>query len=1077
LLTAAVLLLALAGTAQAAEGGPVFDIKTRWADTNLRPGGEGEITIEARNIGDAPAAAEALTITDYLPAGVKVKDITWGDAGEFSGFCSGGGTEIATCAIPPQYQSVVPTIAPSPGASSGGVAPQPSGFLPRIYMGITVDSGAAGLGTNTATIIGGGAQPATAMDSIPLTLLPTEFEVIPDSYSADLFGGPYPSGTVSRKAGDHPFEQRLSFDLTAKREVVDGAQETVAAGRLKTIVAQLPQGFSGNPQAVPKCDPARFAEAGAVMNSTRCPAASQVGYINLAAREPGSSHGMSRITKSLSRIPMYNLKPPKGVLADFGFTIAGVAQQHMYLQFDPTRNYAIDAVTPYVPGLASILGAEVTIWGVPGDANHDRFRYFPEAVEHKALGARFGQLPIRPLITNPTDCGIDNGGTLLRVESYEHPGRITSPVEGAHLNVDGCDDPRLRFNPALALRPVAHRAAAPSGLDLEVAVPQRDEEVANASDLYAANGAPEGVGSPPARSVVIQLPEGVSVSPAAAQGLDPCSASQIGLVTASPPRFNDASPQCPESSRVGTVNLTTPITPNRLEGSIYVASQKDNPFDSPIALYLAIEDPDTGLTVKIPARVALDAGTGRITVTLDDLPQQPFSELAVHLKDGPRGVLRMPSTCGTYTARYAFTSWPDPQPVEGVSSFVVDQGCGERSFQPRLEGGSIDALAGSPSPLLLEIQRESGEDGLAGFGATLPPGLVANFGSVPRCSDAAAAEARCPEAARVGSVQLAIGEGTAPLWLPRPGHGDGGVYLAGPYRGAPLSFVFVLAGKAGPLDLGTVALRAPVAVNPFTAQARVHLAQLPQILGGVPIDYRTIRILLDRPGFVRAPTDCTPMRLAGEATSVSAAAAGLSTRFQVGRCGSLRFAPRFALQVRGGLARNSHPGLRVLLRGRPGEAGIDTATFGLPRNEILDLRHVRALCARRLPPALCPGASRLGQARFRSPLLDGALRGPVFLREPKRGLPDLIVDLRREELHLVLRGQIEDTAAGLRVRLSDLPDVPISSAQISLAGGSRGILVNSEGLCALPKSVWTGFRAQSGRRLSRRAPVRIRGSC
>jgi hypothetical protein len=1078
LLLAAALALAATVHAPAVKAaGPVFDIKARWADTNLPPGGEGEITVEARNIGDAAAAPESLAITDQLPPGLQVEDITWGDDGEFSEFCSGEGTANATCAIPSSSQSLVPTIAPSPGALAGSVSPRPSGYLPRIYIGVSIDPGAAGVGTNTATIVGGGAPSATVSDQIQLTSLPAAFGVLPGSYSADLFSAPFPSDAASRQAGGHPYEQRLSFDLSAKREVVAGAPETVAAGRLKTIFAQLPPGYSGNPLAIPQCDPLRFAEIGAVMNSTGCPAASQVGYINLAAREPGGSHGMSRITRSLSRIPMYNLKPPKGVLADFGFTIAGVAQQHMYLKFDPARNYAIDAVTPYVPGVASILGAEVTIWGVPGDPAHDAFRYFPEPVEGRALGAGFGEAPIKPLITNPTDCGVDNGGTRLSVDSYEHPGRFTPAVEGEALDVEGCDDRRLRFKPALALQPAAHSAGAPSGLELEVTVSQPDDEVADATDLYAANGAPEGVGAPPVRRVVVELPEGVSVSPTAAQGLAPCSASQIGLLSDSPPRFDDSAPGCPESSRVGTVSLTTPVTSHRLEGSIFVADQDDNPFHSPIALYLAIDDPDTGLTVKLPARVTLSEATGRITITLDDLPQQPFSDLTIDLVDGPRGVLRMPSACGTYSTRYAFTSWHDPRPVEGRSNFVVDEDCGGRLFQPRLAGGSIDAVAGSSSSFLIEVQREPGEDGLDGFAATLPPGLAARLGSVPRCPDADALQGRCPESARVGSIRVAIGEGPAPLWLPRPAAAAGGAYLAGPYGGDPFSFVFVVPGQAGPLDLGTVALRAPVAIDRTTAQARVRLERLPQILNGVPIDYRTIRLLLDRPGFVRNPTACRPMRLIGEATSASAAAAPMSAGFQVGRCAALPFAPRLSIQARGGLARNGHPGLRVVLRGRPGEAGIEAAAFHLPRGEMLDLRHVRALCRRGLAAARCPDRSALGNVRLRSPFLDGPLRGPVYLREPRRGLPGLVADLRNAGLRLVIHGQIAAGGGGLRVRLSDLPDVPISSARVTIAGGSRGILVNSDGLCAHPRRVRGSFRAYSGRRRSLLAPVRLRGSC
>lgn len=1076
----AVLALACAGASAAAAqaNGPVFDLKTRWADTNLQPGGEGEFTVEARNIGDAPAAPQPLTITDVLPEGVKAKSISWADVGkDLSSFCSGEGTETATCVIPASSQSKVPAIAPSPGAEAGGLSAVPSGYLPRIFIEVTIDPDATGVGTNTTSIDGGGAEPVTVSNHLQLTSLPSEFGLLGDSYSADVFSTPYPSAEVWRRAGDHPFEQRLSLDLNTRREILDEAGETVAAGRLKTILTELPSGFSGNPQAVPRCDAVLFAENGAVANSTRCPAASQVGYINITAHEPGGFHGLGMITGSLSRIPMYNLKPPNGVLADFGFTIAGIAQQHMYLRFDSKRNYSIDAVTPFVPGIASILGAEVTIWGVPGDPAHDRFRYHPEAVEDEALGAGFGEASIRPLITNPTDCGVDNGGTRLRLESYEHPGHFTSPVEGVPLNVDGCDDQRLQFRPALSLQPAEHTASVPSGLDLEVAVPQPDDAVSDATKLYAINGAPEGVGSPPVRSVVVQLPEGVSVAPGAAQGLAACSASQIGLVTDSPPRFDDESPQCPESSRIGTVTLTTPIEPHPLEGSIYVAAQSDNPFHSLVALYLAVEDPLTGLTVKLPVRGSLDPRTGRITLTLTDLPQQPFSDLVVHFSNGPRGVLLMPSSCGTYATHYTLTSWAGPQQVEGLSKFIVDEGCGQRGFRPRLAGGSIEARAGSVSSFVLGIERGPHEDNLAGFSATLPPGVAARLGSVPICSDASVAARECPEPSRIGSVRVAIGEGPLPLWLPPSRLPGADVYLAGPYGGAPFSLAFMVPGQAGPLDLGPVFLRAPIHIDKHTAQARVRLEQLPQVLRGVLIDYRTLRLRIDRPGFIRNPTSCERTRVTGLAVTATGTSAKLSSDFQAADCGRLRFEPKLSLRLAGALGRNGHPGLRATVHSHPGDAGLDAAGFILPTGELLDLHRIRSLCPRTVAPDHCSAASRIGQARIVSPFLSTPLEGPIYLREPLKGLPDLVADVSGEGVRLILRGRTLAPEGRLGIRLRALPDFPIAKATITLAGGSHGIFVNSRNLCAGPRRAEAALSAHSGRQIRLRPLLRLRGRC
>jgi hypothetical protein len=313
--------------------------------------------------------------------------------------------------------------------------------------------------------------------------------------------------------------------------------------------------------------------------------------------------------------------------------------------------------------------------------------------------------------------------------------------------------------------------------------------------------------------------------------------------------------------------------------------------------------------------------------------------------------------------------------------------------------------------------------------------------------------------------------------VPQPGKAPTAAYLAGPYKGDPYSLVFKVPVQAGPLDLGTVVMRAAIKIDPNTAQVSVSSDPLPQILQGIPLDYRRIHVNLNRPGFMLNPTSCTEQVVTSTIVAPNGGAATPASRFQVSDCGGLRFKPRLSLHLSGGLARNGHPAVRAVLRARPGEASLAGASFTFPAGELLDTRHIRALCGRRLPVERCPRASRLGSARLWSPLLNRPLQGPIYLREPSRGLPDLLADLRAEGVRILLHGHTAAPGRRLRFRFRALPDVPLSRAAFKLAGGRRGIIVNSEALCAGTRRARAAVRAHNGKRRTLRPRLRVRGRC
>lgn len=1076
-----------ASSAQAAA--PLYSIKATWADTNLPPGGEGQFTLMVRNTGDADGSGP-MTVTDQLPEGVTVKKFE----GELASACSGVATEDVSCNFFAQDAH-----ATAIGSKGGATSLEPRGYLSLIFVTVEVSPTATGVGANVATVSGGGgAGTSTDVDPVPFSATPASFGLVPGSFAADVFDAEYPFGNPERQAGAHPFEQRVDFDFTAETGFNDQGvsadfhRYSAPHGRVKDVEVTLPRGFIGNPEALPKCDPTDFAFGGVVGNATQCPSNTQVGYLNVYAAGTKNFYGYApwgpdETYANLTHVPIYSLVPPKGQAADFAFNAGGYVQGHIYPTLDPAQNYAIKTVSPNISNFFSVRGVEVTFWGVPGDPAHDRWRYFVGGQgTDPALGATFEAANVRPLLTNPTDCGFDNGGARIRTDSYGVPGSYT-PVEEHEdpLNVGGCEDPRFRFDPDVALQPTSSDAGGPTGLAVHLEVPQRNDEVADASDLYAENGDVQAIPTPPVKKAVVTFPSGMTVSPSAAQGLGYCTPEQIGLGT-------DKPVSCPDNSQYGTLTLHTPILPvnQQPKGWIYIAQQDNNPFHNFLSLYLVIQEPDRGILVKIPGRIDLDPVTGRITTTFDDLPQFPLEDMEMNLKGGPRAGLVNPQTCGAKTIRAEFFSWHDPGTAHVVTdSYDVTHNadgspCRDslagRPFDPQLAGGTLSPLAGAFSPLELRMTRTDEEQELSVVEGVAPPGLLASLKGVGRCSDAAIAAAAtsgrsgadelnapsCPASSLVGTVDAGAGVGQTLTYV------KGKIYMAGPYKGAPLSGVAIVPAVAGPFDLGVIVTRAPAYVDPRTAEIKLVTDPLPQIFKGVPVRVRDIQVHLDRPNFTLNPTSCDPMSLSGELFSSEGKSKLGGSPFQAAECASLGFAPKLSARLFGGTHRGAHPKFRGVFRARRGDANASEAVVTLPRSAFLDQSHIRTVCTRvQFAADACPPGSIYGHAVATTPLLDESLQGPVYLRSSNHKLPDLVADLHGL-IDVEVVGHIDSIRGGIRASFESIPDAPVDTFTIAMQGGKKGLLVNSRNTCARDYRVEAEFRAQNGKEVGLRPKLK-----
>jgi hypothetical protein len=549
------------------------------------------------------------------------------------------------------------------------------------------------------------------------------------------------------------------------------------------------------------------------------------------------------------------------------------------------------------------------------------------------------------------------------------------------------------------------------------------------------------------------------------------------------PQFTAAAADCPNESKIGTVTISSPaVLDHALEGSVYLATPHENPFDSLLAMYITADDPKSGVVVKLPGLIEADPQSGQLTATVSDAPQLPFEDLDLEFFSGDAAPLKTGIVCGTYETTTAMVPWTAPEGAtkHPSSSFAISQGCaageGQAPKSTSFEAGTVSPSAGAYSPFVLKLSRPDGSQQLTGIDATLPKGLLAKLAGVPYCSDQALATAAgksgkeeranpsCPAASQVGTVTVAAGAGGKPFYAP------GKAYLAGPYKGAPLSLAVVTPAVAGPFDLGTVVVRNALNVDPTTAQVHAVSDPFPHILQGIPLDIRSIALTLDRSEFTRNPTSCNPFAIEGSAALLSGQTTPLSQLFQAAGCSKLGFSPKLSLTLKGQVKRTGHPAIEAVLNAPAGQANIANATVILPKSEFIDQAHVNGPCTRvQFNAEACPPESVLGTAVAYTPLLEKPLEGPVYFRSNggERQLPDIVADLNGQ-IHVVLVGfidsvKVDKETTRVRTRFATVPDAPVSKFVLKLKGGKRGLLQNSKNLCQVKPVANVQMTGQNGK--------------
>ena len=867
----------------------------------------------------------------------------------------------------------------------------------------------------------------------------------------------FSSTPTTTQAGGHP---DIVTEMTVGTHENQLPTVACSCNDPKEVVIHAPRGVIANPHVASICTAAELV-------TFECSSDSQVGVMTL------------KLFSSYLILPIYRTvtPPDQGSMFFFAVPLGIAIPQYMTFNARTDGDFGLDVASIGISQLLPIDYFAPTLWGVPGDKSHDILRFAPPEMDigcssNPASAASLGKLPggcnteiktkegqgqtekvshstsipVRPMIQNPTTC-IGPLTSTLDTTAYD---REKDSATDEWPATTGCD--QLSFDPSLSANPTTTVTDTASGLDVSLVVPQpQDPSTPSPSEL---------------RLSTVTLPKGFSINPNAADGKTVCSDEQARLGTREPA-------QCPEFSKIGTVVLDSSALPDPIPGAIYLAESK--PGDRYRVMLTAF---GFGTAIKIPGSTRPDPQTGQLTIAFEDLPEAPFQRFDMHFFGSERGLLATPDKCGTFPVQSTFAPWDNVLPEQSSTQFFVLDSAPNgmscpgttRPFAPTVEAGGEDNTAGRFTPVTLRLTREDGEQNLAAADVALPSGLIASLKEVAYCPQSAidllsrpgysgiaeASNPACPASSLVGSVMTGAGAGTKPLYT------LGKLYLAGPYKGAPLSLLIVVPAVSGPYDLGNVAVRVALYVDPVTTKVTAVSDPLPQILEGIPLRLRSALLKVDRPNFALNPTNCEASSFGTSLFGTESAILTRNTFFQVANCTDLPFRPKLTLKLNGGVQRRGHPAIHAMFTAPPGNANTASVSVTLPKGELLASEHIGTVCTRvNFAADNCPGGSIIGKAQATSPLLDSPLTGLVYLRSSDNELPDMVLDLKGQ-VDIEVSGEVDSVDGRLRTKFRNVPDVPVSKLVLDLAGGRKGLLINSERLCGTKKKATVKTTAQNG---------------
>jgi hypothetical protein len=836
------------------------------------------------------------------------------------------------------------------------------------------------------------------------------------------------------QAAGHPNWGITDFTLNTFPAAAPGVGN-FPEGFVKDIIVDTPEGLSVNPEAASQCTVAQ-------LETATCPPASQVGinYLTVAAASPPCAP--PSCPQARVALPVYNVVSFNGVPSMVGFLTAA-GPTFIVGSLDPVDQHVTFTISDiHPPSVTSppIVGSRLVFNGRAGNGTY---------------------------LTMPSNCG-PGQTSILHVDSQEAPGTFVEKEFTTSVGANGCEN--VPFKPTIDVTSQGGAVDSPEATTVNVGIPWKASDPIANSYLKTAK---------------VTLPEGMGINPSSANGLVACTDEQFHKGT-------NKEIECPDASKIGTVEVQTPSLPaDSLGGAIYVGEPKSNDptTGEQFRIFIHVTSARYGVNVRLIGNVFPNLKTGQLTAVVDKNPQATFSSFKLRFNGGPRGTLTTPGICGPNKTTTEMTPWSGHSDENTpTSSFLLtsDPSGGScpktlaaRPFSPSYTAKSDSTKAGSYSPFRVHIGRPDGQQELKVVNVTLPKGLTGKLAGIPYCPEAALAAAAvnsgkaeqasssCPAESMIGTTSTAAGSGSGPLRI------AGKAFLAGPYKGAPLSLAVITPALAGPYDLGTVVVRAALNVNPETAQINAVSDTIPDVFGGVKLDIRSIDVNVDRSQFMLNPTNCAAQATTGTinggganpANPAAFSSYAVNSPFQATECDKLGFKPKLHIRLSGPTKRAKNPRIRAILEARNGDANVSRTALTLPHSLFLDQSHIRTVCTRpQLASQTCPTAAIYGYAEAITPLLGNPLKGPVYLVSSNHTLPDLVADLRGQ-VNIQLHGVISSKHGGLKTVFNLVPDVPVKKFILNMEGGKKSLLVNSTNTCKGRQTAVLNIKGQNGKQV------------
>ena len=1070
--------LGIAAAPACAEG-PWWHLSSGSRPAALAPGSEGELVVSAENLGDAATVIEhaegpatPVKIADMLPAGLEAVE-----AAGVQPKPRGAPTE--TVPLPCSREST------SRVSCESSVALVPYDQL-EIRIKVRVLATAAETGERNEVSVSGGEAPPVRV-SRPLTISnapePAPFGVEEYGLSPEEEGG-----APDIQAGSHPFQVTgtIALDQGPDTAPLTGPPLVGPAVPAKDIVARLPVGLVADPSTVARCLEWMFLLSDGLGHEVECPEQAAVGVASVTAQAPGTQ-GTFTVA-----VPVFNIEPQAGEPARFGFFVPFANAPVLLatsVRSGPGEDWGVNLATSELPQNAGLISARVTFWGAPDALAHKESRGWGclefergyTGISYEPCLSLSDETHPPALVRLPTSCT----GPLqssLQADSWAVGSAPEAFMPSEALPaLTGCA--HVPFTPAISTEPTTHSASSPSGLAFDLNFDSEgllDAGMLAQSDL---------------KDTVVTLPQEMTIDPSAGVGLGACTRQQYAEATLS----SAPGAGCPADSKLGTVEIETPLLFTTVHGSLYLAQPYENPFSEPghpggslIAVYvIARSRAERGILVKLAGKVSPSPVTGQLTITFEGDPQLPFGHFNFHFREGQQAPLITPATCGTYTSQAELTPFSEPASVlRDTASFAITSGSEGAAcpsgplppFVPRITSQTLNDDAGVFSPLSVELTRTDADSEIASYSTTLPVGVTADLTGVPFCPEADIEAARrktgtqeesepsCPAASEIGHSLVGTGVGSVLDYVP------GTLYFAGAFHGDPYSVVSVTSATIGPFDLGTVVIRFGLRIDPYTARVSIDPTgsePIPTIIDGIVTHVRDIRVSIDRSGFTLNPTSCRPSPVASVLTSTQGQSATISTPFQAANCQELQFKPRFTASTSGKTSKANGASISAKLS-MPGALGdqsnIRQVKVDLPRTLPSRLTTLQKACTEaqfNANPAGCPAASMIGYAKATTPILPVPLVGPViFVSHGGEAFPSLIMVLQGYGVTVDLVGSTFISPAGITsTTFKAIPDQPVGGFELTLPEGKYSALAANGNLCKATHTIV----------VKRKTTVRIKG--